>query len=534
MGTRAAIYLRVSTVRQAEKDLSIPDQRRCVEDYCKRLGWVVVADYVESGRSARDDKRPEFQRMIDDALHPDNPFDVILVHSFSRFFRDEVYQELYIRKLAERNVLVQSSTEEVGDGFAGEAARRILGIVAELENRQRAARVTQTMQENARQGFWNGGHAHYGYRVTVAETRGDTVKKRLEIDPVEAETVRLMFSLSLHGAGNGPMGIKAIVDHLNAKGLRYRRNRLFRTNEVHRILTSSTVMGLHYYNRKTARTGKLKDPSEWIAMTVPLIVEPDIYDAVQAHLKSRRPTVTPARLTNGAMLLTQIAKCLHCGGGMSLRTGKGGRYRYYACSQAATKGKQGCQGRSIRMDLLDETVLAALEDRLLKPARLEKMLQALAKRIVERQGKTQDREKPLLREQRQTEKAIGNLLDAVENGLIDDEDLFRQRLAERKQRRDELIRLVAHNRKRHDLPRDLLSRRNLDTFGRAMKTRLRDPKAGLRKAYVRLLVDRVVVGEKTIEIRGSKAALLAVASNFETVATGQVPSSVPDWRCRQS
>ncbi len=31
---RAALYLRVSTPRQAEHDLSIPDQRRQMENYC--------------------------------------------------------------------------------------------------------------------------------------------------------------------------------------------------------------------------------------------------------------------------------------------------------------------------------------------------------------------------------------------------------------------------------------------------------------------------------------------------------------------
>ncbi|WP_375552199.1 recombinase family protein [Rhodophyticola porphyridii] len=35
---RAALYLRVSTNRQAEHDLSIPDQRRQAERYCEAKG----------------------------------------------------------------------------------------------------------------------------------------------------------------------------------------------------------------------------------------------------------------------------------------------------------------------------------------------------------------------------------------------------------------------------------------------------------------------------------------------------------------
>jgi DNA invertase Pin-like site-specific DNA recombinase len=54
---RAALYLRVSTGRQADSDLSIPDQRRQAKGYCTSRGWEIVADYVEPGASATDDRR---------------------------------------------------------------------------------------------------------------------------------------------------------------------------------------------------------------------------------------------------------------------------------------------------------------------------------------------------------------------------------------------------------------------------------------------------------------------------------------------
>jgi site-specific DNA recombinase len=36
---RAALYLRVSTARQAEHDVSIPDQKRQGEAYCASRGY---------------------------------------------------------------------------------------------------------------------------------------------------------------------------------------------------------------------------------------------------------------------------------------------------------------------------------------------------------------------------------------------------------------------------------------------------------------------------------------------------------------
>lgn len=82
---RAALYLRVSTGRQAEHDLSIPDQRRQIEAWAKARGFAIVAEFLELGASATDDKRPEFQRMIELACDGSGSLDTIIVHSFSRF-----------------------------------------------------------------------------------------------------------------------------------------------------------------------------------------------------------------------------------------------------------------------------------------------------------------------------------------------------------------------------------------------------------------------------------------------------------------
>ena len=72
------------------------------------------------------------------------------------------------------------------------------------------------MKENARQGFWNGALPPIGYRIVEAEKRGAKVKKTLAIDPMHADTVRMIYRLALSGdRTTGPMGVKAIVGYLN-------------------------------------------------------------------------------------------------------------------------------------------------------------------------------------------------------------------------------------------------------------------------------------------------------------------------------
>src|ERR1700737_5333530 len=108
---KVALYLRVSTGRQAESDLSIPDQRRQITAYCVAKGWDVAAEFVEPGNTATDDRRPAFQAMIDAALSKLPLFTLIVVHSLSRFFRDQFQFEFYVRKLAKNGVRLISTPQ---------------------------------------------------------------------------------------------------------------------------------------------------------------------------------------------------------------------------------------------------------------------------------------------------------------------------------------------------------------------------------------------------------------------------------------
>src|SRR5262245_29963689 len=78
-----------------------------------------------------------------------------------------------------------------------------------------------------------------------------------------------------------------------------------------------------------------KGDHEVVDIPVPPIIELDIFEQVQRHLHARNPKVQAPRATTGPVLLTGLAVCATCRGGMTLRTGtsKNGRvYRYYTCS----------------------------------------------------------------------------------------------------------------------------------------------------------------------------------------------------------
>ena len=518
--SRAALYLRVSTSRQAEKDLSIPDQRGQLEAWCKQRGFDVVAEYVEPGASATDDKRPQFQRMMEDATRRDRPFDAILVHSFSRFFRDSFLFELHRRSLEKNSVALISTTQTVSEDSAGQMSRQLMSIFDEYQSRENAKHVIRAMKENARQGFWNGSRPPFGYKAVTVETRADAVKKRLAIEPVEAETVRDIFRLHLEGKG-----IRAIADHLNRKNIAH-RNTKFTSGLTHTILTREAYIGRHHFNHTDNRTGKTKAKSEWVYFETPKIIDPDIFHMVRDRLASRRPTRTPPRIVNGPTLLTGIAKCTACGGGMTIRTGKGGRYRYYSCNNRITKGSSACTGLSIRMEQLDELVVDELESRISQPDRIKAMLAGLIERHRNRGDEQAHRSKELRQQLRETEAKIGRVLDAIQEGLVQETDLVRARLTKLEQERDEVLRLIASIDRRQDVPATLLSDRNVRAFRLAFRQRLHSQEGGLRKAYIRELVDRVEVGKNEIRISGSQTALAKNVVSATNLSTLTVPSFV--------
>src|SRR5271155_1553425 len=143
--------------------------------------------------------------MMDAACTDPSPFDIVLVHSQSRFFRDTAGYVVSKRKLQKHGVALLSMTQDFGEGAAADFAETIIAAADQYNSAETAKHVTRTMLENARQGFWNGSKPPFGYRTVAAEQRGQRTKKRLEIEPKEAETVRLIFKLFLEGDGrSGP------------------------------------------------------------------------------------------------------------------------------------------------------------------------------------------------------------------------------------------------------------------------------------------------------------------------------------------
>ena len=532
---RAALYLRVSTGRQAENDLSIPDQRRQAEAYCRLKGWTPVAEYVEPGASATDDRRPEFQRLIEAASAKPPTFDLIVVHSFSRFFRDQFQLEFHVRKLAKSHIRLVSITQELGDDPMSNMIRQIMALFDEYQSKENGKHTLRAMKENARQGYWNGARPPIGYRIVAAELRGQKTKKKLEIDPLHAETVRLIYRLALQGDGeSGPMGIKAITTILNERGIRTRDGGRWGVASVHKVLTNTSYIGRHRFNKLNFKTRAPKPEDEIVEIAVPPIVTEEEFDAVQKILRSRSPRWTAPRVVSGPTLLTGICFCAICGGPMTLRTGKGSRYRYYTCSTAVRQGKRGCPGQSVPMEKLDRAVIDHLEWRLLDPRRLQEILRHLLHRRDEWIERRRSHVAELRKRATEAEAKLKRLYQAIENGIADLNDpALKDRVAELAAIRDQARADADRVASLVDGAGATITPDTLRRFAQAARRKLRNIDGTFRRDHLRALAQRIdVIDGGEIQITGSKDKLLqalTATSSAETAANG-VRSFIPKWR----
>jgi len=274
------IYLRVSSEQQAERDLSIPAQREVLWQYADERGWSIVEEYVDEAKSAKNDARPDFQRMIAAAQQSNRNFDAIVVHKLDRFSRKREDHIIYKALLKKQGVFVLSATEptepETPHGMLLEG---MLEVISEFYNVNLKHETLKGMRENASQGFHCGGRVPFGYRrvqtgqkVTYGLGTYDKVK-----------LVQLMFQMAAEGHGG-----KRIARELNQQNII--KGKRWAPSTVLAILGNPVYLGKRVWNRKSDADGKQNDVSEWIVMenAHPAIVDQKLWDTAQASLLTRK------------------------------------------------------------------------------------------------------------------------------------------------------------------------------------------------------------------------------------------------------
>jgi site-specific DNA recombinase len=523
---RAYAYMRLSVDKEGGVPQSIDAQRTAIRSYAAKKGMVIVEEFADAGFTGQNDKRPEFQRMVRQATAVDHPVDVVVMYMFSRLARNMRLFFDTVGRLEDAGVEVESVTEDFGTGRGRRMGRTIVGLLSEEQARDASLLTSKSRRENARQGFYNGGPISLGYRSYTARQDGEKARKKLAIVEDEAVIVRQIFDWADVGRG-----ARWIAQQLNARGHSL-RGRKFTNGNVAGVLGNERYTGV-YHDRTADDEGITPDAEDAIAVSCPAIITQDQFERVAATRATRNPRRTAPHVAAGTTLLTGVARCgmPDCASGMTIRTGKGGRYAYYTCNNKVNQGGK-CACPNIRREILDGVVLDAIEERLLERNRLRKLLAGV---LDVSQARTEEREVELARaraERTRLESATKNLLILIEQGTMSPRDpAFAERMAINRtalagviSRIDILEAQLARGKRKID-------ERTVDRFGDMLRDKLRGEDSSLRSAYLRMFVAEVRVGPSEIIISGPLSALENGLAVGLPVKEGAVPIFDREW-CR--
>lgn len=199
MNLKAGIYVRVSTEEQRDYGYSIDGQIRELKDYCKRKNYVIVDIYNDAGHSAKDLKRPNMERMLDDIEK--SVIDVVVAIKVDRLTREGYDGHWFLKYCKENNCAIDLLYENYDINTPnGEMLYGMNVLFAQRERREIAGRTKRGMEEAVRQGKYPS-RAPYGYQKDEDST--------LIPDPITSLVVKDIYSMYLNG-----MSSAGIMDKL--------------------------------------------------------------------------------------------------------------------------------------------------------------------------------------------------------------------------------------------------------------------------------------------------------------------------------
>lgn len=507
---RCVIYARYSSENQHET--SIEAQVEACEKFAAQEGWIIINRYIDRAFSATNDNRPAFQEMIQDAKK--QMFDYVLVHKLDRFSRDRYDKAYYKRELLKYEIQIVSVLERIDDSPEGVIMESLLDGLAEYYSKNIGREAMKGLIQRAKKGQHCGGIPPLGLDV-------DPETRLLVVNEEEAVIVREIFELYDKG-----YGYKAICSILNSKGYRTKAHvqrggkggpkiqTPFSPGSIYTILRNEKYIGTYVFNRSVskylAEDGKIRrnsnksKPEEKIIKIencFPAIIDKDLFYRVQAKLDARKhnhQAVAASCRAKEVYLVSGKIFC-ECGAKMFGRRNFAGRnkhkYLTYRCYDKNQKGPSVCKIKEIRKEYLEDWIVDVMFNQLFTEQNLQIFLKELNEQRKKKEGSYESTLEALKSNLRQVKSEIDNLLilaaKVVSESLAD-------RLAELEQKK-KYIQAEIKNLESKE-PENVI---DMDTFRNIVKNikqYIVDDNMVLLKNVVQKFVDKVVVGEDTIEV----------------------------------
>ena len=378
-----ALYERLShDDERAGESVSIENQKRILEDYARKNGFVNIRHFTDDGYTGRNFNRPSFQRMIADIEA--GKVGCVITKDLSRLGRNYIeagsYIEIFFPKHNVRYIAVTDGVDSLTRQEMDITPFK--NILNDMYSRDISKKVLAGRMTRSRQGKFCGGQPPLGLM------RDPDEKGHLIIDPETAPVIRRIFELALDGWGCMRIAKQLMDDKVPIT--RVKANTECDVNyyswgsaRISHILRNPFYKGAHLVCRThqkgiRSNTYDIIPREDWevIENCHEAIVTPAEWEQVQ-EIIDRRPTIMKGNACPFYNLFHGIIYCATCGKSMQVRyekVGRTGKNRftgkerepidkaYYICQTYNRLGKNACTSHKIEARDLYNLVLKDIQD----------------------------------------------------------------------------------------------------------------------------------------------------------------------------
>lgn len=364
---RVAAYCRVSTASEEQLTSYTNQMKVYTEMIASNKEWEFAGLYADEGISGtRADKRPQFQKMIDDCHK--GKIDMIITKSVSRFARNTVDCLDYVRSLKEIGVGIYFEEQNIDTLKSdSELYLVIYAGFAQSESESISKNITWTHRKNFEEG-----KVIFAYSRMLGYKKGEDGNP--EIVPAEAAIVERVFDMYLSGKST-----YEISDILQGENIKIPGKKItFNKSTIARMLKNEKYCGDAILQKTVTLDpiSKRRKPNEgeapmWLVENShPAIVTREKFNKVQEETARRKTLLPQSRKTAltasgkySKYALTEVMMCGECGSRYKRVTWniRGKRRIVWRCMSRLDYGKKYCT-ESITVDeqALQRAIVRAL------------------------------------------------------------------------------------------------------------------------------------------------------------------------------
>ena len=364
-------YLRLSEedVNKGESE-SITNQRRFINDYCKRNGITLVGEFVDDGWSGGNFERPGFQQMMKELQN--GKASIVITKDLSRLGRDmreaSYYAEQFFPEHGIRYIAINDNFDSDNDNVMAP----FHFAMNEVYLRDGSKKIKEVLKNKRENGLYCA-CAPYGYKkdekdknLLVPDENTAPIVQRIFRQAAEGDAARKIAADLMNDGIIPPLKYRVLHrDTFNERGAA-RATDFWNYTTVKRILRNEVYLG-HTVLGKTKKasiksTKKVKIKKDEWAVTKnthePLISE-ELFEKTKINLGRSTKKYEDYDVVRKS-IFAGIVFCAKCGAALcscgSVYNGEREKYWYLSCVRKKKDFQKACSGARIRYSDLMELI----------------------------------------------------------------------------------------------------------------------------------------------------------------------------------